>query len=170
MSANLVQIAFFHLHYQGKSVEAITREADERARDGSSIKTIIRINDVDGHLTEAVRRLSKQTAVSETVFAQVEASRWRVVRMIRIFKAERANAEVSRLEAETKRLAVEKLEQAFLLSRDVAVERYNEFRLVREDEMHELLESARAATCAWFFVFAPNNLFSQSNELLFATA
>lgn len=173
MHPNLVEVKFFHVGDQGTTLESLVQECEERMLDSldlerSEIATVVRFFDTSGKLTKLAQRaemLGRLDAwVLRQFFRSTGAWRWCLDRYSRYLAGQKLA-----LRDRTRRVAATQL-RAVIRTSPVALELSNDrFRLVRDDEAHELVEKVEHAKNAWVFVFKANDLFSASNTLIAST-
>ncbi|HEY6020001.1 MAG TPA: hypothetical protein VIY48_08900 [Candidatus Paceibacterota bacterium] len=165
MPANIVQAEFFYGDYT-QDLNGFMYELGSRIADGAPIKKVVRFYDSDGSVTDLVKAYTeaeeaKEHAVQSEFFARgVWKHYWRFMRKRRFRQLKNCRSAVFAQ-------ALECLRQANAHGLILATETLDHhFRRVRDDERHELLESVRAATKVWVFVFKPNNLFTDENTMV----
>jgi hypothetical protein len=172
MPGNVAQLEFFL--YEAENIVSIVREVKERAKDNKRIKLVVRIDDADYAITAKVQEAEMRREQFDQYLLYEfrvckEAGlwrRWSMARRRRRLGRGRDDAQKRLLE-----LALSELKRAVRAKRSVALEPFPgaPFRLARDDEMHELLESARRAKSLWVFVFKPNELTADTNTLVVQT-
>lgn len=159
---NIVQAEFFHT--DAESLNAVVAQCVERITDGSPIKTVVRFFDDDGAMTKQVLKLEnlmkRRTALNTVIFNSQGI--WQRIQEVRY---QRLGRKINKNKKSAQLLATAKLEMFARASRPIAIEHgEHRFRIAYRDETHEILESARAATDVWFFVFRPNFLLADTNN------
>lgn len=163
---NIVQAEFFlPKNLRKGDLDALVDEMLERKDEGSPIKLSVRFYDEDGAITRFVQEAEKETKWyrDELMTGPVQGTlitRW----WQRIQSRKHARNRVAN-QTNGLSLAVEKLTAAVKGVRQVGIEDHysGPIRPAEKAELHELLESVRSATGVWFFVFKPNDLFSDHN-------
>lgn len=173
----LIQVEYFHVHMEG-SLSDIMIEAFSRTMEtlpdalhglndlGPGIKTGLRFHDTEqGTITRLaleIESLTKQ--IDQTVAEMIRPD----IGWLR--------QQLYRLKQRRLRLALKthlKLLE-YAISRQVdrailAIERVDRhYRLLRDDEKHEVLTRIRRSSRFWIFVFTPNDLLAERNELITA--
>ena len=180
--ANLAQIEFFHSKFDG-SFEDMQADLGERFLDGwrmslggvrdfnPGIKTTVRLYDYSFKLTdiafEAERFDGKHELLLERIQAPLYLSGWRA-KLIN-WQSKRIARNQIRIRKDGLAASQKAVRTAIEKSRKVVVERYDRrrsFTLLQPDETHELIEKVAHATSVWLFIFRPNDLMSQDNEIV----
>jgi len=171
---NIVQVEFFHVGGLGdRTLDGVITHCAERTREGSKIKTTVRIFDINDALTELVCEYAilKKTAdaLLHGPFKQALAAPPSLQRSISLWWYEhrhwRTTCRLKRLRARIVRIALSQLRELVWVCGAVATENADRsFRLLSRDEAGELIESATAAVGAWIFVFEQNDLYADINH------
>ena len=164
---NIVQAEFFHVGKGAPSLQAVASECAERAIFGSPIKTVVRFLDVDGSMTRFALKFTEVEKKCRELATDSIGPGY-LQRMFARWKHHRLVSKKVAMMNERKPLALRQLTALMGTFEQVAMEQRNHsFLLLRHDERHELLESARAAVDVWLFVFQPRkNLLADSNTLI----
>lgn len=169
MPGNIAQLEFFF--YKAENMEGIFSEAHERAKDGARIKLVVRIVDSNGAISAQVM----ETRARENMFgsylgyecneADFASYLWRWWMARRRKKLGQTSEDAQKRLLDT---ALSELERTIRSGGVVALEPCSiaPLRLVRRDELHELMETARRAHSVWVFVFKPNGILSDQNKLV----
>ena len=177
MQPCLIQVEYFHITSTG-SLDDVWRECMNRTMEtlpdainglndlGPGIKTCLRFQDVeDGTITRlalSIERLNKESdrVVSKMISPGIswlwrKLYRWQWHRLCLTLKANIKMLERALMDhIPQARLAIEKTD--------------HRYRLLRDDEKHEVLTKTKMASGFWMFVFSPNDLLSENNELVAA--
>lgn len=177
MRSNLLQLEFFHVGWgdlrssndeiRESAMLDSTQLALAGVALGSSLKTTVRLHDESGLLT----RLAVATEKDE---ARAKAVRSKVTDGARGFQLWRLNRESRKLARRALRIRRAALDQSFTeLSRaikhgrEVGIECIDRtFRLLRDNEGHELAERLSRAKGVWVFVFKPNAICTDTNTMI----
>lgn len=179
---NVLQYEFFHL--EGETLEEILENHWKRTGDsldlvlagsdiGSRSKTVIRIYDTQGKVTAWVQEyksLRHDLTEPHNVSAQVPIWRWRERRQAKQLHT-RQKAGWSRKEVLHELISTYCTQYIESLLRGngngIARERLDStFRHVQRNELLELAQATKVATRLWVFVFEPNDLLADTNELI----
>ena len=169
MPENIAQLEFFL--YKADNIESIWREVEERAIDGARIKLVVRIFDISGLIT-AQTVYTKACDQEFDEFVKREYYETPTASRLRCWWMARRRRKLGQKERDAKKhlleLALGALEDTLRGKGDVGLELYPgaPFRLVRDNERHELLQTSRRALGVWVFVFKPNELLSDSNTMI----
>jgi len=163
---NLVQAEFFLVDIGDGTLNQLLSACADRRTTGSPIKLTVRFFDEQWVLTSLaleMQRLEKERRKNFKEFMQAGWFRRRFYgRRSQLLAGER----LARWKFQNW-MAVQQFAMAVRASKPVAVEKPDHrFRLAREDELHELLESAERSSKVWLFVFEHNELCSDSNKLV----
>ena len=169
---NILQYEFFHVG--GQSLEAVLADCAERSAEhlllalagddtGSGIKTVIRLYDVDGFVTELAQFVQGLEQEREAYYLAPPKgliagwyTAWRLRKI-------RQQIEGSRIIISD--YVVMRITQSFKGDWNIAREtRRHKFRLARRTEYPEILEAAKRAKQYWLFIFMPNDLIAEKNE------
>jgi hypothetical protein len=181
---NIVQAEFFLVGVKSaKSMRALSVQMKERLLDGleltlatgtevkSSIKAGVRFYDTDGSLTKKVAHIQAwedaYTAALERLgnSSTSRFGRWWLGRRLRRLGSKK-EPEKDRLVA----YAAQAVIQALADKRLVGIERNDHsYRLIHRNEAYELAESVNRAESAWVFIFKPNDLLADKNEIIAAS-
>jgi len=160
---NIAQIEFFHTAIGAVSLDMFLGDMYERIVDGSRLKTAVRLLDEGNFITELALTIYQKQDCYSSLLEALFHSRGLRSRFLN-FKFKRLAKKIQTLKEQALVVGVQQLDAAIHTSRQIAVELPDHrFRLAKPDEMHELLEAARRATGAWFFVFEPNDLLADKN-------
>jgi hypothetical protein len=169
MPDNIAQIELFL--YRPENIESIFQEVSRRAKDGKRLKLVVRIADTDRTIYEQVIKTKAAREEYKDYLERlrhefVDASHWRrwwMARRRKKLMRKKIHADVHLLEA-----ALSGLERTVCSKGDIALEPYPQapLRLVRPEERYDLLETARRAYGVWVWVFEPNEILADSNNLL----
>jgi len=167
MTANIIQAEFFHGDYDAADLNGFFYSLSDRLADSVPIKTVVRFYDTGNAITVLTQSYQeadslKERALEKEFFSYYDVQRqfWCLVRQWRFYQLERCrralhdHIALCLWQANKERLALATETQD------------HHFRKVRDDERHELVESVRAAKQFWVFVFKPNNLFADENEII----
>ncbi len=175
MQSNVVQAEFFHVH--GETLEEVATECVARIADAvqlwrkgihasAGIKTTVRFFDATGRITAYALRadqLEKQFTLFATK-ADDAAGMWR---RFLLWRSRTALKKALALQKKIKRLVTIQLCKALRAKEPVVIEANNfDLRLVRDDEVYELISAVQKAKNVWIFVWKPNELTAQTNELV----
>lgn len=175
----LVQAEFFNVgNTNSPTLERLLQECDERIAEGlplallsknrTSIKTVVRFFDNSGEITELALRArgleNKYERILDLLFIGGTSRLYAWWTHLRLDLLQRQKTAAERaLHTRTREL----LHAAIRQSRGIAVEKSDHhFRMLRDDERHELLESTTQEKPTWVFVFHPNHLLSDQNKLI----
>ena len=178
MERNVVQAEYFLVN-MGDSVsfDALMRDCAARAFDnlgpamkgarvGTGIKICVRFYDQAGSLTERVSKLeSLDDRIEQTFTRFLESggprSLWSQFRCWQLTRRKCA-ALVALKDA-----LLEHLKDAVRTGLPVAIEATGHaFRPLERDESHETIEAVRKSHGLWVFVFKPNDLCADKNEII----
>lgn len=146
---NLVQVEFF-APLMGESLNEVLSLAFNRSLEGDRIKTVVRFHDSGGRLSKAVTRLTAEESKTEHITSawDVFLSMWGWSWIDRL----------KRRRIHTLRLAKDLLKQA-VDANQVYVENPDwTFRPIERNEAHEIVEKVSFSWAAWYFIFAPGDL------------
>ena len=174
---NIIQMECFHVG--GKDVRSLKQlftQMKERVESGlalaargietpNGIKTVVRFYD-SGAITAKVLKYVR--------LEKKEEKRWQTFLSTSGIRREIAGYRYHRLAVKTGRkrqslfsLIVREFASQVSKREEVAVETFgHSFRLARKEELHELQEAARVAKGFWIFLFKPNNLLADRNEIV----
>ena len=178
MQDNIAQLEFFHVGGKNaSSLDELFRECAKRSSDnlklvlagsdiGTGIKTTVRLYDSDGVLTKLATEAQANERRSQELWDEFGNARG-----FRRWHIDRQSRKCARLSIDYRRqalmLAGYVLADAVTYGREVAVECPDRtFRPLRDNEGHELVESASQAKGVWIFVFKPNFLYTDRNTML----
>lgn len=161
MPHNIAQLEFFL--YLPENIESIAREVATRARDGMRIKLVVRIFDTTGELTAQAKKADALRVKSDAFHRQLPEdfsalSRWRSWQINR--QSRKLAGQSLDISQRMLQLGVQALRETIRRGDPIALEKHPgaSFRLMRHEELHELLEAARRAHSVWVFIFAPAEL------------
>ncbi len=166
MTANIIQAEFFHGDYDAADLNGFFYSLSDRLADSVPIKTVVRFYDTDSAVTALTQSYEKASSLKEGALEKEFFSRglrrryWRFVRRWRFYQLERCRRA---LYAKITLCLWQANKDRLVLATET---QDHHFRKVRDDERHELVESVRAAKQFWVFVFKPNNLFADENEVV----
>ena len=165
----VVQAEFFHTPVDG-TLGDLLGDAVGRLKDRSPIKTHVRYPDPTGVVTVHVLATERLLAKKEQAENQLSESQgWR--RWWLSKKAMWFSRELRYYKRRAHELALDQLRLMIKLRQDIAIEvaRGEKFRLVKRDELHELFESARAASAVWLVVYESTDLLSYESRMVGST-
>ena len=150
---NLVQVEFF-APLMGESLDEVLSEALNRSLEGDRIKTVVRFHDRGGRLSTAVARLEAEGSKTEQITSlwDVFLSMWGWSWVDRL---KRRRIRTLRLAKDLLRQAVD-ADQVYVENPDWT------FRPIARNEAHELIEKVSFSWAAWYFIFAPGELGTDS--------
>ena len=169
MPENVVQLELSLVKFE--SLEHIASEVLLRAADGMRTKLVVRVFDKHDVLTRHVQMMQSLAVRSEAFYQWLPANfhnepfwrRW-------VINWRRRRLAVKKLAARNKliELALDALQATLKSGGPIGLEEYPgaPFRLMRHNEHHELLETARHAKSVWALVFKPNDLLAGENTLV----
>lgn len=167
---NIIQAEFFHVGGGSQSLEDMMQECVERARDGTPIKTVVRFFDPDETITPFALQFAKKEKERRVLEKTLLGARggFSFERILANRRHKLHSKKIRSMKEEAKLLAVRQLKAVTITSSEIALECRHDhsFRLIREDEVHELLEAADAAVDVWLFVFSPNPLLGDTQSLV----
>jgi hypothetical protein len=160
---NIAQIEFFHVKLDSGTTQEFLSDISERIAEGSKIKTVVRILDEGGFITELVLALRRtQDRREKLLEMMLDCGTW--WRPWLNFRFQKLGKKEEKLKKQALLVSVRQLDAAVHTSSQIAIELPDHrFRLAKPNEMHELLETARKATGVWLFVFKPNDLLADEN-------
>jgi hypothetical protein len=177
---HIVQAEFFHVGGDAHpSLTSVLQESFKRmveyasieAHDDTSrfgIKTCVRFYDTDGAITAYAHLLEKRDAQIRSYEIALESrtlsglKQWWYNELHRRLVGKRLDAR-----KQTTRMVTQAFRAALKYKRDVCIERADRsFRPVFDNEKHELAEAVSRAVGVWVFVFAPNDIVADNNELV----
>lgn len=174
MVANIAQIELFHVGGQ-KTFGELSREILARVHEDlsagdfdrpTSIKTCFRIYDWSGDMTRYALDLESMPSLVDDYEAYTSAptrlGRWLASRRERRNSRRRANLK-QMMTADAGRLVREAIDASDSVAIEVAEHRY---RMMRRDEATEMRSRATHYSHAWLFVFEPNELLADRNEIV----
>jgi hypothetical protein len=163
---NLVQVEFFNVDVSDYgSIEELRAELGEYIACGADIKTKVRFFDDDGTLTRIAERAEVLRAAIDHYYEEKE--RTGRIRRFSYWKYKWNFAARRTILKDIPILGAEALRRAVEQKRAVAIERNNySFTPMAGNEALELVRYTRQAKQAWLFVFKPNDLLSEKNELI----
>lgn len=169
MPENIAQLEFFL--FKAENVKSIAREVDLRARDNKRIKLVLRLFDTGNRLTEFTRKMDVLRGQSQAFHDHLPSNiislpwwrRWWIDRQSKRLARKSLDYAKHMLE-----LAIEELKDTVRNEKVIALESYPgaPFRLVRHNELLELVEAANRAHGVWVFIFAPNELLADRVTLV----
>lgn len=135
-------------------MNGLAREVRERANDGFRLKTVVRFYDLDGSFTAYLSTIARLSKAHERAGTACHAAKG-LVRSFHSWRSGRFLKKEGLCKARALKKSKELLARALRSGEGVAVELdpSRPFRFVRRDEAHELLEAAKRAEGAWYFVF-----------------
>ncbi len=169
---NILQYEFFHVG--GHSLGAILSERRARSAEhlplalsgddtGSGIKTVVRLYDVDGHVTRAVTRIVELEQKRDEYY--VAPSKGYLIDWYRKWQLNKIRREIKQTRSVLVGCFVTYLERAFKDGWDIAREIGGfQFRLARRDEYPDLLQASKRSKGLWLFIFEPNDLLAVTNK------
>lgn len=167
MPDNIAQLEFVLVKTQ--SFSQIANEVYSRALDGKRIVLVVRIYDIRAALTSHVRYMQVLRVRREAYYRWVAQGyeqkpfwrRWLIERRRKRLAAQTLDARKKLVE-----LALSALEVTIQRGAPVAIENdtMGPLRLVQQDELHELLETARRARSVRVFIFRHNDLLADRNK------
>jgi hypothetical protein len=164
---NIVQAEFFHVGGVDSSLELLETELQDRMSAGAPIKTTVRFFDEGGFVTEFVEKYQKQALLPRQLLAQYNiAVRWKRLVLAHLFYA----SHVKQMPPAERLLhAQESFHAIAETSRVIAVEcGDHSFRPIEDNELYDIKTAISRATGAWLFIFAPNELCADRNEIIAA--
>ena len=166
LQANIVHAEFFN-GKRPESLEELFAEAKDRVKDCAPIKTHVRFFDESGLVTAFVLEAKVLQRKRWANSAKLKRARG-LRRKWLIWQGNRMSNRHLQIIYGAAAVASEQLAIAVKLGRKVAIEDdyRGPLRLVRPEELHELVESCRKAYHAWIWVFAPNKLLADKNQTL----
>jgi|SRR3989338_1915953 len=163
---NIVQAEFFLVDIGDGTLEHLLRECADRRATGSAVKLTVRFFDEEWTLTSLaleMQRLEEEQRKNLESFMQAGWFR----RRFHSRRSQRLAGERLARWKFQRWMTVQQLSTAVRTSKPVAIEQSDHhFRLAREDELHELLESAERSGKVWLFIFAYNDLCADSNKFV----
>jgi len=177
--SNIIQAEFFHVGGDDVTLKEVLRECAERAADGHElsavlgretqfgIKTVVRFFDEDGSITEIVQQIEQTKQRRKDLFETFSRapSPWQTRRLNS--QLQKLAGEIDELKKEVRQLVMHKVNYVARTPGNAALELADHsFRLIRDDERHELCEAVCGAVDFWIFVFEPNELLADKNELI----
>jgi len=175
MMQPIVQIEFFQVNFD-KGFDAMFTEMAERVRDtfegvlagceplSSGIKTTVRFYDENGTITNLVHKLS---VLEKSYWANIPTKKLPPIQFYsNHFKRTFENWKRKHLEMKLRQSALELLRKRLSEPEGVAGEQVNfSFRYIRGEEKHELFQSVSFSKKALWFIYEPNLLLSEKNEI-----
>jgi hypothetical protein len=180
-SQNLIQAEFFLAGKDSDSLEQLEVEVIARLLDGVPIKTTVRFYDDCACITECIRPFEALREQEIDLIGRIQSKdkapnlpRERRFRRFfggvppdafdREYRGIAAQREAIKIRARS--LVLARI-RSLVRSREIAIERGDHsFRMVRGEELHELMERAERAHGLWLFAFQPNDLLADSNQLI----
>lgn len=169
MPENIVQLEFNLVEFEG--IDHIMAEVASRAKENMRTKLVVRIFDNRGMLTGYVQALQEIERRLDFFYEWLPADfpewpfwkRWPVS-----WNRGRLLDKKLKGRNELLVLCLEALKETIKREEAIGVEDYPgaPFRLVRHNELHELLERARYAKSVCVFVFKPNELLADRNTIV----
>jgi flagellar assembly factor FliW len=136
------------------------QECEERLRQGSRVKTVVRFEDQSGILTGMAKMAMRMDLKDRVILTRlVDSQGWRrsLINLRSIIIANKKLSLAKQITCTAAHLLAEELRA----KRPVAIEEMKrDFRLVQPQEVHELIEAANAANSVYLFVFQPADLLS----------
>jgi hypothetical protein len=167
---NIAQAEFFHVGKDAsrESLEDVMDEMAERLAEGAPLKTVVRFYDEDNSLTRFTQDASALNVKKEEAYKiSWDAFKNPLTKLVLSARYRRVARKVRESRSESLELARAKLTTAVKARRPVAIEcDDHSFRLADNNELHELINSAQFATGVWLFMFEPNNLLADKNEIV----
>jgi hypothetical protein len=157
--AHIVQVEYSHVVGGAASPGQVATRVVGRALDGVRSKTVVRFYDHSGVISNQVKELeslSNQHSTMEVSFP-TSAGVWK--RRLYSWSCGQLLWSMRKLRRSLESRTLLDLAAQSRLGH-VAIEDYPgaPFRYAQKDEMHEILEQARAGAHPWFFVFEPEEL------------
>lgn len=174
---NIIQAEFFHVGGKGLSLEEVFAECRERTADSRElsqagiendphIKTVIRFFDKEGILTQAVIEAEEMRKHDEELSNHVSRS-WGPVRWLLGMWLHLIERKIAVIDNDLRVATTLGCATIILSKETVAVEKFDHsFRVVRPEERYDLLQSVCASTSVWVFVFEPNDMLADKNEMI----
>lgn len=161
---NIVQAEFFHTPFS--SLEDLSTDITERILDGSPIKTVVRFLDEDGALTNLVQQLERlEQRYTESVLDFSEKSMLK--RAIHNRRIKSLHRKIVLLRESKQSAVLDRFTKAIQSYCPIAVEQNDHsFRSMRNEEKLDLLAAAKHSTGLWVFIFYPNGILADENEMI----
>jgi hypothetical protein len=164
---NIIQAEFFHVGGEEEiftSVGDVMDEIEERQRDGSRIKTVVRFFDEDGTITDLALLINKEETKDTLIRENFLSFGWFGRKMASI-KLQKLSRKIFLMREMHKILIINKIRFAIKNLRQIAVEdRDHIFRMIEPNEKYELIVSIEASKSLWVFIFEPNHILAEVNE------
>lgn len=167
---NVVQLEFLHVGVGGQGhLIDLKAELKEREETGSPVKTVVRLYDEARYVERFIRKWRAHRLRLHLIKHRLSQTKgWRQLlikfQYLRLVKRYSSSQEIE------ERLSFAQIffdEQIIYQWEDVSIEMEDHhFRSVRDDEVYDLRVSVSRAKGVWMFVFAPNDLCSDTNKLV----
>lgn len=166
---SLIQVEFFLVDLSGGlgALGRVLADCAERMADGRHIKLVVRFHDdAYGSLERSAKHCEKLQAEFDALVEQepVNTGWWHW-----LFHAspQRVCSKKLRAKAHHLNLVRRRLSEVASGGETIAIEQSDHrFRIAKRSEIECILATADKAESAWTFVFAPNLLLSNSNEII----
>ncbi|PCH92051.1 hypothetical protein COB80_00905 [Candidatus Kaiserbacteria bacterium] len=163
---NIVQVEFFHVVSESKSVEKIFSESTQRTLDAYPIKTVVRFYDPEGRMDGKIIKCESLHKWCEKLAKEITdtSGLWRSV----LNMAHRHySKKYLRVKTSFLLLAISEAREKILSSMDIVVEQSDHsFRKIQDDESHEILERIERSKRVWLFLFKSNDLLGDTPTLI----
>lgn len=166
---NIVQAEFLHFT-RGTSLAEVVSDVFERAAEGVRASTVIRLYDEQDRLAPLITRSSFFSDASHTLnralvtFPNLEGKpKGSIKEILNIMHA--TETLERRAHKEAVACFISELERAIKTKSSIAVDRVDaSFRMTQDNELYDLMVSAKRATVANLFLFPPNDLLAASHK------
>ena len=163
---HIVQAEFFLVDIGNGTLEHLLRECGDRRATGSPIKLTVRFFDEEWALTSLALEMQRLKEEQRKNFESFMQAGWFRRKFYSRCGQRLAGEKLAQWKFQ-RWMTVQQLTMAVRTSKPVAIEQSDHhFRLARENELHELLESAERSGKVWLFIFAYNDLCADSNQLV----
>ena len=169
---NILQFEFFHA--SGETLEAVLADCAERSAEhlplalagddtGSGIKTVIRLYDVNGLVTQLAAFVHQLERKRDAYY--LDQPKGVIASWYRAWQLRRMQQQINSGRLMLGDFLITYLTKSFKKDWNVARETWrHEFRLANRTEYPEIVAAAKRAKRYWLFIFRPNDLLAAKNE------
>lgn len=176
---NIVQAEFFHVGGRSTdSLEDLFDEIAERTQENyplalagietnAGIKTAVRFFDQEDRLTTLTKRFEMVTGRCTAIHDRIDASPTKVGRWFLQRRLRRLYLFKLALRRQIEQVVITSCITVLQTNEPFGVERADRsFRAIKSEERYELKEKVRESKGVWLFIFKPNYLFANKNEII----
>ncbi len=166
MGPNVVQAEFLHVGSLDQTIASMQAEYNDRLLWGAPIKTSVRFFDEGGFVTSYIVGLDRKVGRRDRLLTHISQAEG-FAKILMYLELEYLFQKTLREEKLVQRLITEQLLAVAETTREIALEEPDRtFRPIRDDEVYDLRSAAERAKGVLVFLFKPNDLFSDTNEVI----